>query len=379
MNTPSVGAGRPRVAFVSTAVSPYSISARVHIDNDGRIHARHIFARRIEPGRQWSIDALPVSFEIARGFALRLGKRFVYIPVGLPFSLWRFRPDAIVSEQLGTLLLFTLLYALPARVPVLLRWEGTPHTERRYSRGLRRWLRRALASRVNGFLCYSSGAERYLRTLDQTQPARHIPYSADDAVFYPPTPIDQRSAHTFLFVGQLIERKGIRLLLPAFYELRAAHPDAELWVVGDGPLRAELEQSVPPVHRSHVRWLGFLPPDAIARQMRAAGCLVCPTLEDHGPVVQIEAAKTGLPIISSPYSGNAELVVEPGVNGDIVEPRDTHALTQAMARLLNDPQRLRGYVRSIGLAGRQTAVEESRVTVDAVISLLRLNPPRPAA
>lgn len=369
MSGSSCGRDRPRVAFVSTAVSPYSVSARVHIDDDGRIRSRHVFARRVEPGRQWPIGDLPASFEVARGFALRFGRRFVYLPLGLPLSLWRFRPDVIVSEQLGTLLLFTLLYAVPARIPVLLRWEGTAHTESRYSLGLRRLVRCVLASRVSGFLCYSSGAESYLRTLGQTQPARRIPYSADDTLFHPPIPLDRRSPHVFLFVGQLIERKGIQWLLPAFYVLRAKYPYAELWVVGDGPLRGELERNVPQAHRSHVRWLGFLHPDAIAQHMRAAGCLVCPTLEDHGPVVQIEAAKTGLPIISTPYSGNAELVVDPGVNGDIVEPADREALVRAMAALLDHPNRLAAYAKSLELAARHSAAEEGRVTIDAILSL----------
>lgn len=364
-------AGAPiRAAFASTAVSPYSISARDNIDRDGRIVSRHVFARKVEPGRQWVVAELPVSFEIAGGCTLRFGTRFIYVPLGLPLALWRFRPDVIVSEQLGTLLLFTLLYALPARVPVLLRWEGTRHTESRFSGRLRRMLRRFLASRVRGFMCYSSGAEHYLRSLGQRQPARTIPYSADDSVFFPPTPLENRSAHVFLFVGQLIERKGIQFLLPAFCDLRNRHPVAELWVIGDGPLRATLEAAVPDEHRGHVRWLGFLDQQAIAEYMRKAGCLVCPTLEDHGPVVQIEAAKTGLPIISTPYSGNAELVVCPEINGYIVEPTDRSALTGAMAAMLHLADRAAAYAKSLELAARHTAVQESQVTIDAILSLM---------
>lgn len=360
---------RLRVAFVSTAVSPYCISARTRIDQDGRIASRHIFARKTEPGRQWSIAVLPNTFEVAHGFTLRFGGRFLYVPIGLPVSLWKFRPDVIVSEQLGSVLVFTLVYSILARVPVLLRWEGTPHTERRFTGGMRGFLRRILASRVKGFLCYSSGAEEYLRILGQRQPALRIPYSADEGVFYPPSHKEDRASNVFLFVGQVIHRKGLQFLLPAFYDLRMQFPETELWVVGDGPLRADLEKSVPTSHRENIRWFGFLGQVEIADLMRKAGSLVCPTLEDHGPVIQIEAAKTGLPIVSTPFSGNAELVIDPGVNGAIVDPADRTALTKAMREIIKCPDKPRQYAKSLELSGKQTAQEESNLTIEAIISL----------
>ena len=369
MNSNNPGHKSLRVAFVSTAVSPYCIGTRKHIDKDKRIVSRHIFARKLEPGRQWPVAELPNTFEIARGFALATRKRFLYVPLGLPVALWRFQPNVIVSEQLGTLLLFTLLYSIIARVPVLLRWEGTPHTERRYSGGARRMVRRLLASCVQGFLCYTSGAENYLRSLGQKQPAMRIPYSADDTVFYPPGRVDDRASNVFLFVGQLIHRKGLHFLIPAFCDLLIQFPEVELWVVGDGPLRARLEESVPESSRQSIRWFGFLGQTEIADLMRKAGCLVCPTLEDHGPVVQIEAARTGLPIVSTPYSGNAELVIEPGVNGYIVEPSDKYALVKALSAIHEYPDKLRQYTKSLELAARQTAHEESKVTIDAILEL----------
>lgn len=358
-----------RVAFVSTSVSPYCVAPRRQIDQDGRIVARHIFARRIEPGRQWSVEELPDSFEVASGFTPRFRGRFFYVPTGLLGALRRFRPDVIVSEQLGTLLLFTLLYALPRGVPVILRWEGTPYTERRFSGRIRRLFRRLLASRLAGFLCYSSGSESYLRSLGLTQPARRIPYSVDDDLFRPPQPLDGRNPRVFLFVGQIVERKGLRLLLSAFYEVLRSCLGAELWIVGEGEQREALQAGVPPERAGNIRWLGFRPAPAIADLMRQAGALVCPTLEDHGPVVQIEAAKTGLPIISTPYSGNAELVVENGVSGYIVEPHDTGQLAMAMIRLLEHPDRDSLYKRTLALAATQSLAHEARETIDAVLAI----------
>jgi len=336
------------------------------MDQDGRVIARHIFARHLEPGRYWTVNELPVSFEITRGFTFQMHGRILYLPMGLPFSLHRFRPDVIVTEQLGLILLFTLLYALPLGVPVILRWEGTPHTERRYGGRVRRLVRYLLASRLTGFLCYSSGSERYLRSLGLKQPIRHIPYSVDDNLFYPPESLNAHNPRVFLFVGHIVERKGVRLLLPAFYRVIRDFPDVELWIVGEGAQREVLQASVPTKYAANIRWLGFLPEQEIADLMRQAGALVCPTLEDHGPVVQIEAARTGLPIISTPYSGNAELVVEDGVNGYIVEPHDTDQLATAMIRLLELSDRSRLYQRTLELVEIHNQRDEACITIDAV-------------
>ena len=362
--------GKLRVAFVSTSVSPYCVVPRRRIDQDGRIVTRHIFARYLEPGRQWFVDDLTDTFEVASGFTVQGRDRFLYIPTGLPGALRRFRPDVIVSEQLGTLLLFTLMYALPRGIPVILRWEGTPYTECRFAGRARRLFRRLLASRVAGFLCYSSGSERYLRSLGLKQPARRIPYSVDDTLFHPPQPVDGRNPRVFLFVGQIVERKGLHLLLPAYYQVARSFPDAELWVVGDGEQRESLQATVPAEYRNNIRWFGFLPAVKIAGLMRQAGSLVCPTLEDHGPVVQIEAARTGLPIISTPYSGNAELVVEDRVNGFIVDARDTGQLAAAMIRLLEHCDRRSLYNRTLEMAAIHSPEHEARITIDAVLEIV---------
>lgn len=360
-----------RVAFVSTSVSPYCITARQLIDNDVRIKSRHIFARLMEPGRQWSLpEVLPDSFQITRGLTVRLGSRFIYVPFGLPLSLLKFKPGVIVSEQLGTVLIFTLLYSLVARVPVLLRWEGTICTEKAYTRLFRNILREFLASKVDGFLCYSKGAEDYLKTLGVTKKMYLIPYSIDESVFYPPVEMSKRLVNVFLFVGQIVERKGLQLLLPAFYDVLKLRPQAELWVVGDGDLLKRLCASVPEQYIKNIKWLGFKNQHDIAELMRSVGNFVCPTLKDHGPVVQVEAIKTGLSIIASPYSGNAELVVVPGENGYIIDPHDRGGLTEAMVLLLDCKNRENMYKKSLKLASAQGSEPERDATVNAVLDLI---------
>lgn len=360
-----------KIAFVSTAIAPYAIPAREAINNDGRVDSLHIFARKIEPGRQWCIEDLPDNFKVSKGMTLIFRNKFLYIPLCLPFLLRKYKPDVIVSEQLGSLLLFTLLYALIAKVPVLLRWEGTPHTEKRYSKGIRLRVRKLLGRRVKGFLCYTSSAEEYLMNIGLNQPKKRISYSVSDNLFYPPGPSFDRKNNAFVYAGQLIHRKGLHLLIPAFITLLHDYPTAELWIAGDGKDKNDIEASIPMRYKENIKFYGYLGTAAISQLMRKAGAFICPTLEDHGPVVQIEAAKMGLPIISSVYSGNAELVVKPGVNGWIVDPNNTRALADAMRDVYQKSDRSKMYETSIKLASCHSVQEEANSTVSAVLEIMQ--------
>lgn len=358
-----------RVAFVSTSVAPYCIPARTAIDQDPRIEARHFFARKIEPGRQWDVVDLPKSFEIIRGTVLRLPGRFFYLPLGLPRALKQYCPDIIVSEQLGTLLIMTYFYSLLAGVPVLLRWEGTSHTERRFNGQIRKFFRSRLVALASGFFCYSSGARKYLESLGSTGPFYRNPYSVDESLYSHGK--QKRNEKIFLFVGQIVERKGIRYLLKAFTKVLLIEPEAELWIAGDGPLRGEMERSLNKETTEKVSWLGFCNKDKLAKLFQTAGIFVCPTLEDHGPMVQIEAACSGLPIISTPFSGNAELVVESGLNGEIVDPRDSSLLANAMLKMIYSPDKEDMRARSKALGKLHTPAREAQFTISNILDFAR--------
>ncbi|MFV8816188.1 glycosyltransferase family 4 protein [Haliea sp. E17] len=361
-----------KVAFVSTSIAPYTIPSRVMINSDKRLECIHLFARKIEPGRQWYIGDVPENFYVVKGVTLRFFRRFIYVPIQLPVTLKKYRPKVIVSEQLGSLLFFTLLYALSADIPVYLRWEGTPTTERRFNGRFRLAVRKWLGRNVKGFLCYSNESIRYLESIGMDQPKRMISYPVTSNIFYPPENMNQRSSEVFLYVGQLIPRKGITQLIKAFLLLVENYPKATLWIVGDGELRGSIEEQIPEQYSRNFVLHGFRSELEVAELMRSAGNFVCPTLEDHGPVVQIEAAMTGLPILGSIYSGNANLVINDGENGLIIDPNDEQQFFDGL-KLLCDTKCLikrdRMYQLSIEKAGKHGVPSEVESTVNALLEM----------
>jgi glycosyltransferase involved in cell wall biosynthesis len=143
-----------------------------------------------------------------------------------------------------------------------------------------------------------------------------------------------------LFVGRLSPEKGVRALVEAWRGL----PHILLTIVGDGPLRAEVQSDAP----ANVRFLGQLKPDEVETEMRRAGALIVPSIcyEAFGMAV-VEGFANGLPVIASQI-GSLPEIVEQGVTGIFAKPNDAVSLAAAVSEMFANPERL----RVMGLAAR---------------------------
>jgi len=134
-----------------------------------------------------------------------------------------------------------------------------------------------------------------------------------------------------LFVGLDWKRKGGPELLKAWRRVRALVPDAELWIVG-----TRRPYSSP--GEAGVRWFGRVNFGRLAELYLQASVFVLPSLFDPFPHVLREAMGSGLPCISTPTGGTAEILRE-GEDGILVPPGDVDALAHELVSLLSDPGR----------------------------------------
>jgi glycosyltransferase involved in cell wall biosynthesis len=146
-----------------------------------------------------------------------------------------------------------------------------------------------------------------------------------DAMFLSRAAKPVPSESKFLCVARLDERKGHALLLRAHARVREAHPDATLTLIGDGPLRADLERSRTP----GVRFLGWGDHATVVRELESCRCLVLPSDAEGLPIVIMESLALGRPVIATDVGGVRELV-RTGETGWLVRPGDEAALTRAM-------------------------------------------------
>lgn len=153
-------------------------------------------------------------------------------------------------------------------------------------------------------------------------------------------------------VGRLADVKNHRLLLQAFPRVLDAVPAAHLVLVGDGPLRADLEQQAGHAAIRHrVTFLGER--NDVATLLPGFDLFVLPSLSEGHSIALLEAAASSLPAVATAVGGNPE-IVQDGKTGLLVPSNDADALVHALVGLATDPERAMG----MGRAAR-TWVEET--------------------
>ena len=134
-------------------------------------------------------------------------------------------------------------------------------------------------------------------------------------------------AKKFLFIGRLIEQKGLRILLESYEKYRNIVSDPwELYIVGEGPLKINCQ------NRDGVSVKSFVQPSLLCGLFSVSSCFVLPSLHENWGLVIHEAALAGLPIISSSQCGATTWFLRDGKNGYLVEPEIPN-LTNALIKI----------------------------------------------
>lgn len=163
----------------------------------------------------------------------------------------------------------------------------------------------------------------------------------------PPRPRD--TSARVVFVGSLIHRKGVDVLLRALESVPEAAVQVE--VVGAGPERAKLESYAAerglPVH-----FVGSVAPADVAGRLQNADVFVLPSRSEGRPVAVMEAMAEGLAIVASDIPGNRELI-DDSQNGLLFDLSDPSTCGTMLDQLARDPDRR----HRLGLAARQSLVD----------------------
>lgn len=138
-----------------------------------------------------------------------------------------------------------------------------------------------------------------------------------------------------LAMGRLVPQKGLDVLLEAFARLRGRFPAWTLVVLGEGPLRRDLEQLRDRLGLAEcVHFPGTVPdPRAYLAQ---ADLFVLPSRWESFPMALCEALASGLPVVTTEYHSGVHDIVRAGVDALVVPREDPAALAAAMGRLMGD-------------------------------------------
>lgn len=262
-----------------------------------------------------------------------------------------FRPQATLS-----------LHIVGAPAAVAIRASlGAPFVQYYHAKEIpaRRRLAAFAADRADAVITVSGYCEQLIAdTGAHPKQVRQIPGGVDIPVAVAPAPSERPTVVT---VARLEDRyKGHDVMLEALARVRETVADVQWVVVGDGPLRGELEARAGSLGLDGaVRFLGAVPDAERDLWLRRAAVLAMPSrLPDNGQagegfgIVFMEAAAYGKPVVAGNVGG-ALTSVKDGETGLLVDPRDPGAVAEAIVRLLLD----RELAGRLGAAGAARARE----------------------
>ncbi len=214
---------------------------------------------------------------------------------------------------------------------------------KRLPRRVGRATARTIVRRCDLVICESSYVRSSLQELTQMEFPSQISCMGVDANLFVPTPSPRRpSATKILFVGRLVEKKGVEYLIRAMPYLLARFPGLSLTIVGGGMLEQNLKNLAGRLSLigKNVQFTGPQPHEKIVEMMRECDVFVVPSIVDSKgetegmPTVLLEAMAAGKKVVASNVNGIPDVVTD-GVNGWLVEPADSEQLASAIERALH--------------------------------------------
>jgi glycosyltransferase involved in cell wall biosynthesis len=333
-------------------------------------HELHIIAPQRETGATSALNARGVTVHwvryaplralnvIGHGRSLKNDMRLGWATyVALPFFavaalvkaaqiVHRWKPEIVHSNWVLPSGLLGALVSGVAGVPHVVSLHGSDIFIAR-SRGAYRfiagWVLRN-AQRVIASSPYL--AEQAIALGADPERAHFLPYGVDVAVFH-----ESDAGHSaenrriVLAVGRLVEKKGFRMLVEHAGGFLASHPQAELWIAGEGDDRATLEATIsrrPAEIAGRIKLLGRIDWSSMPMLLSLASIFVMPSIRDSAgnedglPTVILEAMASGKAVVATDIGG-ASSVIKNGRTGVIVPAGDGTELARAIGALLSDP------------------------------------------
>lgn len=238
-------------------------------------------------------------------------------------------PDVVISF-VNTINVIVLLALTGINMPIIVAEHNDPRLN---PTKIWRVLRRLIYSKATALISVNKNIDKYFHWIPQEK-RFIIPNPLTPLISKPGKTIfgDSPKKH-IIAMGEFDKVKGFDLLIRAFSKITNKYQGWDLWILGDGPERKNLEELVLALNLKDV----FLP-GRISNPfptLKTASLFVLSSRSESFGNVLIEAMACGLPIITTACDGPKE-IIDNGVNGIIIPTEDINALATTMDQLISD-------------------------------------------
>lgn len=332
-----------KLTFLTVMPSPYQRQLFKRIAQSGQVDLAVVYYTYGAKDREWQRPKLEAFESVLPGSTITPMGNSAHLNLSIRQWIKNRASDLTVVSDYSAPTAQLAMRTLAKRDEPFMFWGEAPGFQARGAIGS--WVRKQLQSPLKNTAAIAgigSRAADIYRDLFPGKRIYNIPYFCDLAPYAEAassaTPKQGNSVNV-LFSGQLIERKGVDVLLSAFLIAREKQPNLTLTILGGGPLRSELESRIPAHLTDSVEFLGHVEPNEIPPIFANCDVFCLPSLYDGWGVVVNEALGAGVPIIVSDAVGAGHDIVGDGVNGLVVKAGDERSLADALLDIADTTRR----------------------------------------
>jgi glycosyltransferase involved in cell wall biosynthesis len=334
-----------KVVIITNAPAPYRVDFFKYIqEREKEFTFTVIYAsQNSDIGRHWVIpeaDLMKHHFLERKVFTIKRkydDKRIV-ITYGVRRLLNELNPDIVICMEYNLTIIQAVQWCLRHKIPYISWSDGTARSERGINR-LQKQFRKYVIGHAAGLISSSTETRKHQMSYGAPKQKCHLSLLTVNTEKYryrkPETDMDEPASDgKLLYVGSLIGRKGVDLLLQAF--AKTTQP-VSLVIVGEGSEERELRKLAADLGiADRIQWKGYLEGRELEQCYRECDAFVLPTREDCYGLVLLEALCSSLPVIASKYADGAKDLIEDGKQGIIVDPENEAAFAGAIDCLFED-------------------------------------------
>ena len=327
---------KKRVAIITNIPSPYRVGQFINLQNKIlEYEFFFIFSDIGDKERSWDVNLEGLRnavFLNSKPLMLKSKSevRGYYLSLDVIKTLNSISPDVVIVCEYNMISIQAFLFCKIKKKKVISMTDGTLYSERNFG-FFRRLNRRLIIPRADMCIASSTKSKELQMYYGAREDRITIAFLTVDVDYFQ-FEREKYHSHKLLFIGSLIERKGIDLLLKA---LSLVKKDYTLTIVGDGEEKSRLVDYVEQNGmKEFVEFVPFTQKEALREIYNTHDIFILPTREDCFGLVINEAMAASMPVISSCYADGAYDLVIDGENGYIVNPYDSVKFANTIEKLI---------------------------------------------
>ncbi len=300
-----------------------------------------IYCSQDEENRNWKDSPSGFKYKVLPNISIKFrGKDlftyFINFTILKEFRI--IKPEVVIISGWDIFSYQVVFFYCKLRGIKVILWSGSTRYENSWRRTISLPLVRSIVKGSDAYIAYGIRAKEYLEMLGARQDKIFIYKHTTDLDRYRryPKKYNQKKEKVIMYYGQIIERKGVDILIKAFASIQKRISNIRLSIVGSGFFKNYLIELVSKLGiGKNVNFVEDPGDYKIGKFFSEANLFVLPSREDVWGLVVNEAMASGLPIVVSNNAGCAPDLVQNGVNGYVFKSGSVRDLSNKILRILS--------------------------------------------